>query len=113
MRVERVVEVDAAQDGEDVGLQKGDTDLETRERDDKGKRGPTAENAQRHHEAEIDTTDGLRVQWPFGWGLVRASNTAAQLTLRFEADSRAHLEDIRERFRAALARLDPGPEISF
>lgn len=64
-------------------------------------------------EAEIDTTDGLRVQWPFGWGLVRASNTAAQLTLRFEADSRAHLEDIRERFRAALARLDPGPEISF
>lgn len=64
-------------------------------------------------DAEIDTTDGLRVQWSHGWGLVRASNTSAQLTLRFEADSQAHLDEIEQRFREVLARIDPKPDIFF
>lgn len=64
-------------------------------------------------EAEIDTTDGLRVQWPFGWGLVRASNTNAHLTLRFEADSRSHLQGIQQRFRDVLANPGFDLDISF
>ena len=35
--------------------------------------------------------DGVRVIFPDGWGLVRASNTNPYLTLRFEAKSRAAL----------------------
>ena len=34
--------------------------------------------------AEISTIDGLRVDWPDGFGLIRASNTTPVLVLRFE-----------------------------
>lgn len=33
----------------------------------------------------IETLDGVRIRWPDGWGLCRASNTQAVLVLRFEA----------------------------
>ena len=41
-------------------------------------------------DGKISTIDGLRVDLPQGWGLVRASNTSAALTLRFEAESKKH-----------------------
>jgi phosphomannomutase/phosphoglucomutase len=49
--------------------------------------------------------DGARVTFPGGWGLVRASNTGAVLVLRFEADSPARLNEIRELFESALQRI--------
>lgn len=54
-------------------------------------------------EAQIITIDGLRVEYSFGWGLIRASNTSANLTLRFEADSDDDLNRVREEFRRELA----------
>ena len=45
-----------------------------------------------HYEAV--TVDGVRVTFPDGWGLVRASNTQPLLVLRFEATSRERLEEI-------------------
>jgi phosphomannomutase/phosphoglucomutase len=39
--------------------------------------------------------DGVRLEFEDGWGLVRASNTQAALTLRFEAESEARVEEIR------------------
>jgi phosphomannomutase/phosphoglucomutase len=33
----------------------------------------------------VNTIDGVRISWPDGWGLLRASNTQAVLVLRFEA----------------------------
>ena len=53
--------------------------------------------------AQVITLDGLRVEYPSGWGLIRASNTSANLTLRFEADDDKSLEEIRRRFRHELA----------
>lgn len=44
-------------------------------------------------EYEVDTTDGARVTFPEGWGLVRASNTQPILVLRFEAVSREKLAE--------------------
>ena len=44
---------------------------------------------------EVITIDGARILFENGWGLVRASNTQAILVLRFEADSAAHLDEIR------------------
>ena len=35
--------------------------------------------------ARIATIDGVRADWPDGWGLVRASNTTPSLVLRFDA----------------------------
>jgi phosphomannomutase/phosphoglucomutase len=40
------------------------------------------------------TVDGVRVTFPDGWGLVRASNTQPLLVLRFEATSEARLGEI-------------------
>jgi phosphomannomutase / phosphoglucomutase len=37
----------------------------------------------------------VRVTFPDGWGLVRASNTQPVLVLRFEAESQGRLEEIR------------------
>ena len=52
--------------------------------------------------AQIIDTDGVRVEFRDGWGLVRASNTSPVLTLRFEADSKAALEGVQQRFRRLL-----------
>jgi phosphomannomutase/phosphoglucomutase len=43
---------------------------------------------------EAVTIDGVRVTFPDGWGLVRASNTQPLLVLRFEAASERRLEEI-------------------
>jgi phosphomannomutase / phosphoglucomutase len=44
---------------------------------------------------EAVTVDGVRVTFPDGWGLVRASNTQPMLVLRFEATSAARLAGIQ------------------
>lgn len=64
-------------------------------------------------EAEISTIDGLRVDYPDGWGLVRASNTTPSLVLRFEADDEQGLARIQEVFRSELLALEPGLSLPF
>ena len=49
--------------------------------------------------------DGVRVQFPGGWGLVRASNTQAALVLRFEADTPERLRDIRALVETEISRI--------
>lgn len=56
-------------------------------------------------EGKITDIDGLRVDYPEGWGLARASNTGAALTLRFEAIDNATLSDIKNIFKAQLQAL--------
>lgn len=63
--------------------------------------------------ARLSTIDGLRADFPDGWGLVRASNTTPVLVLRFEADDEAALERIKALFRAQLQPLLPGVELGF
>lgn len=58
-------------------------------------------------DGDVTSIDGLRVDYPKGWGLIRPSNTAPVLTLRFEADDRATLAEIAARFRTALTAVDP------
>ncbi|MDR5867161.1 phosphomannomutase/phosphoglucomutase [Halomonas koreensis] len=58
------------------------------------------------------TLDGIRVDYPDGWGLCRASNTTPVLVLRFEGKTRAALARIRERFADALRQVAPDLEIS-
>jgi phosphomannomutase/phosphoglucomutase len=57
---------------------------------------------------EINTIDGLRVEYPDGFGLMRASNTTPVIVLRFEADSDAALARIRRDFRDVLQTARPG-----
>jgi phosphomannomutase/phosphoglucomutase len=57
---------------------------------------------------DVITIDGLRVEYPDGFGLMRASNTTPVIVLRFEADSDAALKRIREEFRRVLQKARPG-----
>lgn len=58
------------------------------------------EAALRDHEAQ--TLDGVRILYPDGWGLIRASNTQPVLTARCEGRDRAALERIMEDVRGRL-----------
>ena len=46
--------------------------------------------------------DGVRVEFPDGWGLIRASNTQPALVLRFEARSQGRLDEIRSLVESEL-----------
>ena len=50
----------------------------------------------------INDIDGIRVSYPMGWALVRASNTQAALVLRYEADTPEDLEAIKKEVSKAL-----------
>ncbi|AKJ07548.1 phosphomannomutase/phosphoglucomutase [Archangium gephyra] len=49
--------------------------------------------------------DGVRVTFPDGWGLIRASNTQPILVLRFEAKTEARLEEIRQLIEGTVAKV--------
>ena len=63
--------------------------------------------------ARVTTIDGVRADWPDGWGLVRASNTTPVLVLRFDADTDAALKRIQDAFRTQLTALDPNLKLPF
>ena len=56
--------------------------------------------------ARVATIDGVRADWPDGWGLVRASNTTPSLVLRFDADTPEALTRIQELFRSQLLAVE-------
>ena len=51
---------------------------------------------------EVIDIDGVRVLFPDGWGLVRASNTQPALVLRFEALSENRLSEIKDHIETTL-----------
>ena len=61
--------------------------------------------------AEINTIDGVRADWPDGFGLCRASNTTPVLVLRFEGHTRKALQRIEADFMAALRAVKPDARI--
>ncbi|HEX9990224.1 MAG TPA: phosphomannomutase/phosphoglucomutase [Chloroflexia bacterium] len=63
-------------------------------------------------EYEVVTTDGVRIIFPTGWALIRASNTEPAITYRFEStESAEDLERIKSIVREALR--DEGVEVKF
>jgi len=57
---------------------------------------------------KIIDIDGVRVDFPDGWGLIRASNTQPVLVLRFEAKTKQRLEEIRNLFFDKLDEIKRG-----
>lgn len=64
-------------------------------------------------DAALVTIDGVRADWPDGWGLVRPSNTTPILVLRFDADNEAALKRIQDVFRTQLLAVDPSLKLPF
>jgi phosphomannomutase len=57
--------------------------------------------------AQLSTMDGLRVDWPDGFGLIRSSNTTPVLVLRFEGTTPEALARIEKDMLALLHSVKP------
>ena len=55
---------------------------------------------------DVIDLDGVRVRFPEGWGLIRASNTQPALVLRFEAQTIAKLNEYRALVERKLREFD-------
>ena len=64
-------------------------------------------------DGKITTLDGIRVDFPTSWGLIRASNTTPVLVLRFEAEQQEELERVKQLFREQLQLAAPEVKITF
>lgn len=62
--------------------------------------------------AKVSTIDGLRVDWPDGFGLIRASNTTPVLVLRFEGQTDAALQRIETEMLALLRTVKPDAKLA-
>ena len=60
---------------------------------------------------DIIDVDGVRVRFPHGWGLLRASNTQPVLVMRFEAETPAQLAEYRRTVEAAVADARRGARL--
>ncbi|AMO24174.1 phosphomannomutase/phosphoglucomutase [Ramlibacter solisilvae] len=61
--------------------------------------------------AQVSTIDGVRVDWPDGFGLIRASNTTPVLVMRFEGHTPDALHRIERDMLALLRRYKPDAAI--
>jgi phosphomannomutase/phosphoglucomutase len=62
---------------------------------------------------EVLKIDGLRADYPDGFGLARASNTTPVVVLRFEGDTPEALSRIQDAFRKQLLTLAPQVKLPF
>jgi len=62
--------------------------------------------------AQVSTIDGVRVDWPDGFGLIRASNTTPVLVLRFEGQTDAALKRIEAEMLALLRSVKPDAKLA-
>ncbi|MDR5820758.1 phosphomannomutase/phosphoglucomutase [Caballeronia sp. LZ043] len=71
------------------------------------------ENAKFTGADDVLTIDGLRVEYPDGFGLARSSNTTPVVVMRFEADSEGALKRIQEDFRRVILAEKPDAQLPF
>lgn len=61
----------------------------------------------------VITIDGLRIEYPDGFGLIRLSNTMPVVVTRFEADNEVALSRIKRCFREQILKFAPDQELPF
>ena len=62
---------------------------------------------------EVITIDGLRVEYPDGFGLARSSNTTPVIVMRFEAETPAALARIQGALKEAIVAVKPDAQLPF
>jgi len=62
---------------------------------------------------EVIKIDGLRVEYPDGFGLARSSNTTPVIVMRFEADNDAALARIQQDFKRVILTEKPEALLPF
>ena len=63
--------------------------------------------------AQLTTIDGVRADFEYGWGLVRASNTTPAIVIRFEAVNSDKLAQLQRDFKVQLLATDPSLTLPF
>ena len=63
--------------------------------------------------SQIISIDGLRVEYPDGFGLARSSNTTPVIVMRFEAETPAALAKIQAAFKRAILAVKPDAHLDF
>jgi phosphomannomutase/phosphoglucomutase len=63
--------------------------------------------------AEMIKIDGMRIEYPDGWALVRPSNTSAYLVVRFEAGDDEGMARIQKIVKTQMHRMDARLELPF
>lgn len=53
-------------------------------------------------DAKITSLDGIKAHMPYGWGLIRASNTQPVVCLRFESSTKEGLDRLKQEFYQEL-----------
>jgi phosphomannomutase/phosphoglucomutase len=57
--------------------------------------------------------DGLRVEYPDGFGLARGSNTTPVVVLRFEGETPEALDRIQKEFARVILAAKPDAQLPF
>ena len=57
----------------------------------------------------LNELDGVRIEFPFGWFLFRKSVTEQAMTMRLEADSPGHLEQMKGEIRRYVPEMEAHP----
>ena len=70
-------------------------------------RGPLFDGA-----TEVLTIDGLRAEYPDGFGLIRASNTTPVIVLRFEGETESALRRIEAQVMGVLRSVKPDAQVT-
>ncbi|AZG13636.1 MULTISPECIES: phosphomannomutase/phosphoglucomutase [Cupriavidus] len=70
-------------------------------------------NAKFEGAKEVITIDGVRVEYPDGFGLARPSNTTPVVVMRFEADNDAALARIQAEFKRVILAEKPDAKLPF
>ena len=63
--------------------------------------------------ASIIDIDGLKIVYPDAWGLIRCSNTSSKIVLRFEADSKEAMANIKSLIRKEMLKVDSNLKLTF
>ena len=64
-------------------------------------------------DASVIDIDGLKIIYPYGWALIRCSNTSSNLVLRFEADNKNNLNRIQNVIKKNMLAIDGSIKIPF
>jgi len=62
---------------------------------------------------QVITIDGLRVEYPDGFGLARSSNTTPVIVMRFEAESQKALGRIQAEFKRVIQEAKPDAALPY
>src|SRR5260370_13771488 len=106
MQVDRIVQIDAGKDGEDIGLQNGNADFKPGQRHDEGQRRPARQNAERDDKAAEYFQHGMAGHH-IGEQPNRQADGTRQIAQQLDDDQKRQQENRYARGHEQLQEMGP------